>query len=213
MRHNAALFNLHRLSLHTPLLSHARAHVAIRKACCTHHARLHTQHARVSQCDRHSGAALARSARGVRLATPRILPFGAPSPPASPRHRGRGACRARVTASVLRPHLGLLLDGRDERAVRRALGALLHDAQRGLDAGVPVRMVAQVALHLGARLAAACRHTRNLARDEGEERHEVGLDVVGLAYAGTGRRTLSGRTTAGIAARAWRPEEAMKSLP
>ena len=90
--------------------------------------------------------------------------------------------------------------------MRRALGALLHDAQRGLDAGVPVRMVAQVALHLGARLAAACRHTRNLARDEGEERHEVGLDVVGLAYAGTGRRTLSGRSTAGIAARAWWPD-------
>ena len=157
-RHNAALFNLHRLSLHTPLLSHARARVAIRKACCTHHARLHTQHSdtqSLTECDRHSGAALARSARGVRLATPRILPFGAPSPPASPRHRSRGACPARVTASVLRLHLGLLLDGRDERAVRRALGALLRGAQRGLDAGVPVRVVGQVALHLGAHLAAS----------------------------------------------------------
>ena len=36
-------------------------------------------------------------------------------------------------------------------------------------------------------------------RDEGEERHLVRLDVVGLAYAGRGRRTLSGRSTAGIA--------------
>ena len=115
-RHNAALFNLHRLSLHTPLLSHARAsQYAKRAAHITSDCTQHSDTQSLTECDRHSGAALARSARGVRLATPRILPFGAPSPPASPRHRGRGACPARVTASVLRPHPGLLLD----RAAKR----------------------------------------------------------------------------------------------
>ena len=88
-RHNAALFNLHRLSLHTPLLSHARARVAIRKACCTHHARLHTQHSdtqSLTECDRHSGAALARDATHppVRRAVPfRVTAAAVRAPPVS----------------------------------------------------------------------------------------------------------------------------------
>ena len=201
-RHNAALFNLHRLSLHTPLLSHAR--VAIRKRAahitpdCTHN----TQTRRVSQ-----------SATDTPVRLWRVQPAACGSRRhASSRSARRPLLRLRVTAAAVRaPPVSLQASCAYTLVffwmAEMSAQCVGHLARFFVERSADWMPASQCVWSVRSRPAPWCRpcgqrvDTRNLARDEGEERHLVRLDVVGLAYAGRGRRTLSDRSTAGIAAR------------
>ena len=75
-----------------------------------------------------------------------------------------------------------LLDGPDEWVDRWALGAVPHEIERLADAGVPLRVITQVALHHAASAGEtvafrALTHCRDLVAHVDEPRDQVGLDL------------------------------------